>query len=168
MDFEKSKSRSKGPLEDPPAVRTPGTPLGATRLGPERCAFEAHVELKAMTAARVRAGLDAVARSLATCSLPAGALAPGPFAPGILALDGDPARSVAVWLAAANRRLGARTVVPGDRLMIDREEALDLAAALLEIADALFRVGLPVEALALEGIESHLIGALVTPSGPGH
>lgn len=52
-------------------------------------------------------------------------------------------------------------------VVLDREDALDLAAALLDLADWLFNAGFPIEALALEGVEAHLIGALVTPRGAG-
>jgi hypothetical protein len=42
-----------------------------------------------------------------------------------------------------------------------RSAVLDLAAELLELTDALIDAGLPVEALALEGVEGRLVEALV-------
>lgn len=50
---------------------------------------------------------------------------------------------------------------------LDRAEALDLAAELVELADRLHCSGHVVEAFALEGVEGRLLEALVGAGGLG-
>lgn len=141
-------SRPDGGDSSAAGVRLGRLPDGGA-LRPEPCAFEEHVELGPSTARRVRSGLDAVARSL----------------------DGQHHGEV----STAGARLAELTGYlpaqhPGpvlQAMVLDREDALDLAAALLDLADWLFGAGFPIEALALEGVEAHLIGALVTPRDAG-
>jgi|GEM_PF-4156886 len=48
-------------------------------------------------------------------------------------------------------------------IIITHDAALDLTTGLLDLADVLFRMSCVVEALALEGIESHILEVMVTP-----
>jgi len=48
-------------------------------------------------------------------------------------------------------------------IIITHDAALDLTTGLLDLADVLFGMSCVVEALALEGIESHILEVMVTP-----
>ncbi len=61
----------------------------------------------------------------------------------------------------AGRTLGRRRGARVAMTVVETDEGLDLAAGLLECADALAGQGRPVEAFALEGIEGRLLEALL-------
>jgi len=88
--------------------------------------------------------------------------------PGELAMPGravPPAQrsgGAEVGLASVRVRLaGAVRPSSGGAVELERSCCLDLAAELSELAETLHRRGRVVEALALEGVEGRLLGALV-------
>ncbi len=118
------------------------------RIRPERCGFGETVKLSPSTAFRVKAGLQAVAASLVTQAEEA--------ATPILS---DAAQA----LIHVCRELDRSVHGDDGSILITHEAALDLTTGLLDLADILFNKSFVLEALALEGVESHILEAMVTP-----
>jgi hypothetical protein len=86
-----------------------------------------------------------------------------------VAIDGDEVAGLAAVLERVGARLGAAPVrdlsvcLPSrtPSFTIGRAQALDLAAGLLELADALRAAGMVLEGLALEGLQARVLEALI-------
>ncbi|MCL5048501.1 MAG: hypothetical protein M1374_06955 [Firmicutes bacterium] len=115
---------------------------------PERCGFGQIVKLSLPVTLRIQAGLRAVAGSLAyqavTKEEP---------------LLSDAARA----LIHVSEELDTSIHTDDDSVLITHEAALDLTTGLLDLADILFNKSFVLEALALEGVESHVLEVMVTP-----
>lgn len=114
-----------------------------------QCAFGNLIRLEPGVARRIDAGLDAIAASLAQKT----SVAPL-------------ASSVAEALGLIRSELSSQSTGGKEDVVLSHSVALDLAAGFLDLADLLFEAGLPLEALAIEGVEAHVLEALVAPSFP--
>jgi hypothetical protein len=95
-------------------------------------------------------------------------------------IEGDEVAGIAVVLERVRARVGREPVreevdrgpvrygsvsltvpTPKPSLTVGRERALDLAAGLLELADALRAAGMVLEGLALEGLQARLLEGLI-------
>jgi hypothetical protein len=90
-----------------------------------------------------------------------------------VAIEGDGVAGLAVVLERVRARVGAAPARYGSVCLaarkrpyrVGRAQALDLAAVLLELADALRAAGMVLEGLALEGLQARVLESLVG-SGP--
>jgi hypothetical protein len=104
-------------------------------------------------------------------------LAPNPPAPtratfaAAVAIEGDEVAGLAAVLERVRARVGTEPVrygsvsrpvpTPKPSLTVCRDQALDLAAGLLELADALRAAGMVLEGLALEGLQARVLEGLI-------
>jgi hypothetical protein len=117
-----------------------------SQIEPERCGFGDIVKMPFVMLTRIDLGLEKVSEALLEKS-------------GNSILIGDAANA----LIHVREELKRSAHSEDGGIMITHDAALDLTTGLLDLADILFKMSFVVEALALEGIESHILEIMVTP-----